>query len=31
MRVSMKYGGGAGPCDTFTYGEVEDFSANIHD
>jgi hypothetical protein len=31
MRVSMKYGSGAGPCDTFTYGEVEDFSANIHD
>jgi len=31
MRVSMKYGGGAGPCGTFTYGEVEDFSANIHD
>ena len=31
MRVSMKYGGGAGPCDTLTYGEVEDFSANIQD
>jgi len=31
MRVSMKYGSGAQPCGIFTYGEVEDFSANIHD
>ncbi len=29
MRVSMKYGGWPTPCETFTYGEVEDYTANI--
>ena len=29
MRVTMKYGGYASPCGTFTYGEVEDYTANI--
>jgi PKD repeat protein len=27
MRVSMKYGGYPTPCETFTYGEVEDYTA----
>jgi hypothetical protein len=26
MRVSMKYGSAPGPCETFTYGEVEDYT-----
>ncbi len=26
MRVSMKYGGYADPCEVFTYGEVEDYT-----
>ncbi len=26
MRVSMKYGGYPTPCETFTYGEVEDYT-----
>ncbi len=29
MRVSMKYGGYATSCQTFSYGEVEDYSINI--
>ena len=29
MRVSMKYGSYPSPCETFTYGEVEDYSFNI--
>jgi hypothetical protein len=29
MRVSMKYGGYPTSCLTFSYGEVEDYSANI--
>ena len=29
LRVSMKYGSGASPCETFTYGEVEDFTLNV--
>jgi PKD repeat protein len=29
MRVTMKYGGAPTPCETFTYGEVEDYTANI--
>ena len=29
MRVSMKYSTASAPCDTFTYGEVEDYSVNI--
>ncbi|WP_103068178.1 M14 family zinc carboxypeptidase [Aquimarina sediminis] len=29
MRISMKYSTAAGPCDTFTYGEVEDYTVNI--
>jgi hypothetical protein len=29
MRVSMKYAGYPTPCETFTYGEVEDYTANI--
>ncbi|GAA4278745.1 hypothetical protein GCM10022259_34700 [Aquimarina mytili] len=29
MRVSMKYNGAPGPCETFTYGEVEDYTVNI--
>ncbi|EZH75576.1 hypothetical protein ATO12_01975 [Aquimarina atlantica] len=29
MRVSMKYSTASGPCDTFTYGEVEDYTVNI--
>ena len=29
MRISMKYGGYAEPCDMFSYGEVEDYLVNI--
>ncbi|WP_338759356.1 GEVED domain-containing protein [Bernardetia sp. ABR2-2B] len=29
MRVSMKYNGSQTACETFTYGEVEDYSVNI--
>jgi Zn-dependent metalloprotease len=29
MRVSMKYAGAPTPCETFTYGEVEDYTANV--
>jgi PKD repeat protein len=29
MRVSMKYHAYPTPCETFTYGEVEDYTANI--
>jgi len=29
MRVTMKYSGYAASCGTFTYGEVEDYTANI--
>ncbi|MCU0285488.1 MAG: agmatine deiminase family protein [Acidobacteria bacterium] len=29
MRVSMKYGAYPTSCETFTYGEVEDYTANI--
>jgi hypothetical protein len=29
MRVSMKYNAYPTPCETFTYGEVEDYTANI--
>ena len=29
MRVSMKYAGYQTPCEFFTYGEVEDYTANI--
>jgi len=29
MRVSLKYGGYASSCQTFSYGEVEDYSINI--
>ncbi|WP_282087361.1 M14 family zinc carboxypeptidase [Aquimarina algiphila] len=29
MRVSMKYSTASGACDTFTYGEVEDYTINI--
>ncbi|WP_281322964.1 M4 family metallopeptidase [Flavobacterium aestivum] len=29
MRVSMKYGAAATACETFTYGEVEDYTVNI--
>ena len=29
MRVSMKYGGNPDPCETFTYGEVEDYTVTI--
>lgn len=29
MRVSMKYGSYPTPCETFTYGEVEDYTVNI--
>jgi vibriolysin len=28
MRVSMKYASAPSPCETFTYGEVEDYTAN---
>ncbi|WP_211323966.1 GEVED domain-containing protein [Sediminitomix flava] len=29
MRVAMKYGSVSTPCETFTYGEVEDYTVNI--
>lgn len=29
MRVSMKWGSGATACETFSYGEVEDYTVNI--
>jgi len=29
MRVAMKYNGAPTPCETFGYGEVEDYSVNI--
>ena len=29
MRVSMKYGADATACETFSYGEVEDYTVNI--
>jgi PKD repeat protein len=29
MRVTMKYAGYPTPCETFTYGEVEDYTADI--
>lgn len=29
MRVSMKYNGVPSSCETFTYGEVEDYTVNI--
>jgi len=29
MRISMKYGGSSGPCETFPYGEVEDYTVNF--
>ncbi|GIV38264.1 MAG: hypothetical protein KatS3mg033_0064 [Thermonema sp.] len=29
MRVSMKYNAYPSPCETFTYGEVEDYTVNI--
>ena len=29
MRVSMKYGSYPSPCETFSYGEVEDYTADI--
>jgi len=29
MRVTMKYAATATPCETFTYGEVEDYTINI--
>jgi bacillolysin len=29
MRVSSKYGAYPTPCETFTYGEVEDYTINI--
>jgi hypothetical protein len=29
MRVSMRYGGNPPTCGTFTWGEVEDYTANI--
>ncbi len=31
MRVSMKYNGVPTPCESFQYGEVEDYSVNITD
>jgi vibriolysin len=30
MRVSMKYSGAPTSCETFTYGEVEDYTADIN-
>jgi PKD repeat protein len=29
MRVTMKYNAAPTPCETFSYGEVEDYTANI--
>ena len=29
MRVQMKYGSGGGSCESFNYGEVEDYTVNI--
>ncbi|WP_299886373.1 endonuclease [uncultured Lacinutrix sp.] len=29
MRVSMKYNAAPSPCETFSYGEVEDYTLNI--
>ncbi len=29
MRVSMKYNGAPTPCETFSYGEVEDYTVSI--
>jgi len=29
MRVTMKYNGAASPCESFDYGEVEDYTVNI--
>ncbi|MCX6580344.1 MAG: PKD domain-containing protein [Candidatus Aminicenantes bacterium] len=29
MRVSMKYAGAPTSCETFSYGEVEDYTANV--
>ena len=29
MRVTMKYNAAATPCETFSYGEVEDYAVNI--
>jgi microbial collagenase len=29
MRVSMKYGAAPTPCETFTYGEVEDYTVSF--
>lgn len=29
MRVSMKYGSAPSPCETFGYGEVEDYTINV--
>ncbi|MGD2086026.1 MAG: GEVED domain-containing protein [Candidatus Aminicenantes bacterium] len=29
MRISMRYGGNPPSCGTFSYGEVEDYTANI--
>ncbi len=29
MRVSMKYNSAPGACETFTYGEVEDYTVNV--
>jgi hypothetical protein len=29
MRVQMKYGSAATPCETFNYGEVEDYAVQI--
>lgn len=29
MRISMKYNGAPSACETFTYGEVEDYTVNL--
>ena len=31
LRVSMKYNAASSPCESFTYGEVEDYTLNIQD